>query len=144
MSFVFRPAIREATPLLLGLTGPSGSGKTKSALRLATGIQSIRGGKIAALDTEANRMKHYADEHKFVHCSFGAPFGADRYAEALVAAAEESAGGIVIVDSMSHEHEGPGGFLEYHDEDEKRLMTDRKSTRLNSSHIQKSRMPSSA
>ena len=26
----------------------------------------------------------------------------------------------------------------------KRIMTDRKSTRLNSSHIQKSRMPSSA
>lgn len=123
MAFTFRPAIREATPLLIGITGPSGSGKTKSALRLATGIQQIRGGKIAALDTEANRMKHYADEHKFVHCSFEAPFGSDRYAEALVAAAEEAAGGVVIVDSMSHEHEGQGGYLEYHDEEVKRLLT---------------------
>jgi energy-coupling factor transporter ATP-binding protein EcfA2 len=124
MTFTFRPAVREATPLLVGITGPSGSGKTKSALRLATGIQSVRGGKIAALDTEANRMKHYAEEHSFVHCSFGAPFGSDRYAEALLAAAEEAAGGVVIVDSMSHEHEGPGGYLEYHEDEVQRLIKD--------------------
>lgn len=124
MTFVFKPAIREATPLLVGLTGPSGSGKTKSALRLADGIRSIRGGEIAALDTEANRMLHYADEHKFIHCPFGPPFGADRYAEALEAAAQAAKGGVVIVDSMSHEHEGQGGYLEYHDQEVRRLMTD--------------------
>lgn len=122
MTFNFRPAIREATPLLIGLTGPSGSGKTKSALRLADGIRRVRGGQIAALDTEANRMLHYADEHKFIHCQFGAPFGSDRYAEALEAAAQAADGGVVIVDSMSHEHEGQGGYLEYHDEEVKRLI----------------------
>ena len=124
MTFHFKPAIRQATPLLVGLTGPSGSGKTKSALRLAEGIVSVRGGHIAALDTEANRMLHYADEHKFVHCPFGAPFGADRYAEALLAAAEAAQGGCVIVDSMSHEHEGPGGYLDYHDQEVQRLIKD--------------------
>lgn len=122
MSFVFKPAIRSATPLLIGIVGPSGSGKTKSALRLATGIVSTRGGQIAALDTEANRMLHYADEHQFIHCPFTQPFGSDRYAEALLAAAEAANGGCVIVDSMSHEHEGPGGYLEYHDEEVKRLI----------------------
>lgn len=122
MTFNFRPAVREATPLLIGLTGPSGSGKTKSALRLADGIQSVRGGNVIGIDTEANRMKHYAEEHKFVHCEFGQPFGADRYAEVLLAAASEAAGGVVIVDSMSHEHEGPGGYLEYHEEEVARLI----------------------
>ena len=122
MTFSFRPAIREATPLLIGLTGPSGSGKTKSALRLATGIQAVRGGNIAALDTEANRMLHYADEHKFIHCPFTPPFGSDRYAEALESAAAAANGGVVIMDSMSHEHEGQGGYLEFHDEEVKRLM----------------------
>jgi len=124
MTFQFRPAIREATPLLIGLTGPSGSGKTKSALRLAEGIQKVRGGKIAALDTEANRMLHYADEHAFIHCPFTPPFGSDRYAEALEAAAEAAAGGVVIVDSMSHEHEGAGGYLEFHDTEVARLIKD--------------------
>lgn len=122
MTFNFRPALREATPLLIGLTGASSSGKTKSALRLASGIVAVRGGKIAALDTEANRMLHYAQEHTFIHCAFGAPFGADRYAEAITAAAAAAEGGCVIVDSMSHEHEGPGGYLDYHDQEVQRLI----------------------
>lgn len=122
MTFTFRPAVRDSTPLLVGIVGPSGSGKTKSALRVADGIRSVRGGQIAALDTEANRMLHYADEHEFIHCPFTPPFGSDRYAEALEAAAEAAQGGVVIVDSMSHEHEGQGGYLEFHDEEVKRLI----------------------
>jgi energy-coupling factor transporter ATP-binding protein EcfA2 len=122
MSFVFKPAIREATPLLIGLVGPSGSGKTESALRLATGIVSIRGGNIVGIDTEAGRMLHKADRYKFLHLKFGPPFGSDRYQEAIEAAAQEAKGGCVIVDSMSHEHEGEGGYLEYHDTEVKRLM----------------------
>lgn len=119
--FSFRPAVREATPLLVGLAGPSGSGKTKSALRLATGIVSVRGGKIAALDTEANRMLHYADEHSFIHCPFQPPFSSTRYAEALEAASKAAEGGCVVIDSMSHEHEGEGGYLDFHDKEVRRL-----------------------
>ena len=122
MSFSFRPAVRESTPLLLGLVGPSGSGKTLSALRLATGITKIRGGHIAAIDTEARRMLHYADHFKFLHLEFTSPFGSERYAEAITAAAEAAKGGVVIVDSMSHEHEGPGGYLDYHDQEVERLV----------------------
>lgn len=119
--FSFRPAVREQTPLLLGLVGPSGSGKTMSALRLATGIQSVVGGKIAAIDTEARRMLHYAERFAFEYLEFGQPFGGDRYLEAVQAAVDMGAK-TIIVDSMSHEHEGPGGHLDYHDQEVKRLV----------------------
>jgi energy-coupling factor transporter ATP-binding protein EcfA2 len=119
--FSFRPAVREQTPLLLGLVGPSGSGKTMSALRLATGIQSVVGGRIAAIDTEARRMLHYAERFDFDYLEFGQPFGGDRYLEAVQAAVDAGAK-TVIVDSMSHEHEGPGGHLDYHDQEVKRLL----------------------
>lgn len=121
MTFQFKPAVREQTPLLIGLVGPSGSGKTMSALRLAAGIQSVCGGKIAAIDTEARRMLHYAEKFKFDYLEFGAPFGSERYLEAAEAAVSMGAK-TVIFDSMSHEHEGPGGHLEYHDEEVERLV----------------------
>lgn len=120
-NFTFRPAVREQTPLLVGIVGPSGSGKTMSALRLATGIQSVVGGKIAAIDTEARRMLHYAERFDFEYLEFGAPFGSDRYLAAVQAAVGMGAK-TIIVDSMSHEHEGPGGHLDYHDQEVKRLM----------------------
>lgn len=122
MSFVIRDALRGDTPLLIGLVGPSGSGKTESALRLATGIVKARGGHIVGIDTEARRMLHKTDRYKFKHMEFKGPFGSDRYLEAIEQAAEAANGGCVIVDSMSHEHEGPGGYLEYHDEEVKRLI----------------------
>jgi len=122
MSFSFRPAIREATPLLIGLVGPTGTGKTLSGLRLGTGIVKVRGGNIVVLDTEARRSLHYADHFKFLHSEFGAPFGSDRYAEAIKEAAEAAKGGVVMIDSMSHEHEGPGGYLDYHEQEVRRLV----------------------
>lgn len=120
MSFVFKKAVRERTPLLLGLVGPSGSGKTYSALRLATGIQSVVGGKIVGIDTEARRMLHYADKFEFDHTPFKAPFGSINYMEAIKAAIEHGAR-TIIVDSMSHEHEGVGGHLETHEAELERL-----------------------
>ena len=117
-------AKRESTPLLVGLVAPSGGGKTKSALRLAAGIQKVRGGKMVGIDTEARRMLHYADEFNFSYLEFKAPFSSRRYLEALKAAAEKADGGVVIVDSMSHEHEGEGGYLEYHETELTRLAGD--------------------
>ena len=101
-------------PLLVGLTGPSGSGKTYSALRLATGIQSVVGGDIFVIDTEQRRSLHYADKFKFKHVEFGAPFGSLDYLEAL-RFAKKAGAGVVVIDSCSHEHDGPGGLLEQHD-----------------------------
>ena len=101
-------------PLLIGLMGPSGSGKTFSALRLATGIQSVVGGDIFVIDTEQRRSLHYSDKFKFKHVNFGEPFGSLDYLEAL-RFAKKSGAGVVIIDSCSHEHDGPGGLLEQHE-----------------------------
>lgn len=114
------PAVRERVPLLIGLYGPSGSGKTYSALRLATGIQRVTGGEIFGIDTEAARMKHYAEYFKFRWVGFAAPFGSLDYLAAIQHCVNKGAG-VVIVDSMSHEHEGPGGVLEAHDFEAQRL-----------------------
>lgn len=112
-SFTDSPATREQTPLLVGLVGASGSGKTYSAHRLAAGIQSVTGGDIYFIDTEARRALHYADQFKFRHVPFAAPFGPLDYLAAVEHCVRKGARTIVI-DSLSHEHEGPGGVLEMH------------------------------
>jgi hypothetical protein len=104
------PAVRAHVPLLIGLMGPSGGGKTFSALRLATGVQTVTGGDIFFIDTEARRALHYADQFKFRHIDFGEPFGSLDYLAAIRHCVRNGAG-VVVVDSMSHEHSGPGGYL---------------------------------
>lgn len=126
--FVIKQATREAVPLMIGLVGPSGSGKTFSALRLATGIKRVVGGAIVVIDTEARRALYYADKFSFEHVDFKAPFGPLDYLAAVkqcVAAGAKT----VVIDSMSHEHEGPGGVLEQHDAEAERLSTQWRTTR---------------
>jgi hypothetical protein len=118
--FTAQDAKREHVPLLIGLTGPSGGGKTYSALRLATGIQQVTGGDIYFIDTESRRALHYADSFKFKHIDFKAPFGSLDYLAALKFAVNDGAK-IVIVDSLSHEHEGPGGMVDLHDQIAQRM-----------------------
>lgn len=122
-TFEIKEAVREAVPLLIGLVGPSGSGKTGSALELAHGIQDVVGGDIGYIDTESKRALHYAGaamfsdknrKFKFRHLSFGEPFNPDSY-QAAIRAVIKAGVKTVIVDSMSHEHEGPGGVLEMHE-----------------------------
>ncbi len=119
-TFETKPATRESVPLLIGLAGPSGGGKTFSALRLATGIQKVTGGDVHVIDTEARRALHYADRFTFKHTQFDAPFGPLDYLWCIEHVIEMGAK-IVIIDSMSHEHEGPGGVLEMHDAETKRM-----------------------
>ena len=118
--FTATPAVREQVPLLVGAMGPSGGGKTFSALRLATGIQSVVGGDIYGIDTEAGRMKHYADRFKFHHVPFAAPFGSRDYLEVLRWSVDQGAK-TNIVDSMSHEHAGEGGYLDTHGKEIERM-----------------------
>ncbi|MCA1831198.1 MAG: ATP-binding protein [Actinobacteria bacterium] len=110
-AFSASPAVRAQVPLLIGIMSPSGGGKTYSALRLATGIQQVFGGDIYGIDTENNRMLHYADQFKFKHVPFAAPFGSLDYLEALRWCNKQGAR-ITIADSMTHEHIGEGGYLE--------------------------------
>jgi hypothetical protein len=115
------PAVRGQMPLLFGLIGPSGSGKTYSALRLATGMQRVVGGEIFVIDTESGRAKHYADLFKFRHVPFSPPFSPLDYIDAIVHCVRKGAK-TIIVDSMSHEHSGQGGVLEWHQAEVERIM----------------------
>lgn len=127
-TFETKPAVRSQVPLLIGLVSPSGAGKTYSALRLASGIQRVSGGDISVLDTESRRALHYADKFKFHHTPFGSPFGPLDY----LAGVEHCVGlgaKTVIIDSMSHEHEGPGGVLEMHEAEIERMMKAWSTTR---------------
>lgn len=122
MSRIFddNAAKREMTPLWVGLAGPSGCGKTYSALRIAKGIQSVTGGEIFGIDTEARRMLHYAEDFQFRHVQFGPPFKSLDYLEAVRHCASKGAR-IIVVDSLSHEHDGSGGYLEFHAQEEERM-----------------------
>jgi hypothetical protein len=72
---------------------------------------------------------HYADRFTFKHCEFNKPFGSLDYVDAWEQAVEHGAK-IILTDSMSHEHQGPGGLLDYQQEiakqkaggDEKKLQ----------------------
>lgn len=124
--FEDRPAKRERVPLLIGLVGPSGSGKTFSMLRLLKGIEAEVGGGFAVIDTEARRSLWYAEQFKdtkgepFRHLDFQAPFGPLDYLGAIEHFKRQGIRNIGI-DSMSHEHEGPGGVLEIHEAELDRL-----------------------
>lgn len=118
--FQLRPAVRGVLPLSIGLCGASGSGKSFSAGRLATGIQRVVGGKIGWIDTEANRALHYAESFRFDHLPFPPPFSPDDYWDAINTCVVDGCK-TIIIDSMSHEHEGPGGVLEWHQAEVERL-----------------------
>lgn len=119
---------RASVPLLVGLVGPSGSGKTKSALRLADGMRRVVGGDIAVIDTEAKRALHYADSHRFLHVPFEAPFDPLSYLDAIRYCVKLGAR-IIVTDSASHMHEGPGGTLEAHEAEIQRLTGGEESRR---------------
>jgi hypothetical protein len=136
--FTDSPGARVATPLLMGIVGPSGTGKTFSALRLATGMQRVTGGDIFFIDTESGRALHYAPlpgekadpargKFSFRHVPFKAPYGSLRYLAAIQYCVSKGAK-VVVVDSMSHEHDGVGGMLEQHAHEAERLAKEYKST----------------
>lgn len=109
--FTYDDAVLREVPLSVGIAGFSGAGKTKSALEVASGIQSVRGGDIAVIDTESRRAAHYANKYRFKHIPFAPPFGPDRY-QAAIKFAHDKGARIIVVDNMSHEHDGEGGVLD--------------------------------
>lgn len=117
MAFKIKPAEPINNRLLVAIAGPQASGKTTSALRLATGITQATGGKICVIDTENRRALRYAKDFTFNHMEFDPPFNPARYQEAIEDAikAGYGDGDVIVIDSMSHEHDGPGGVLEMHD-----------------------------
>lgn len=114
MSFTHRPAKRENTPLIVGLAGPTKSGKTYSAHLLARGL--AQGGPITMINAEGAKGHQYADEFDYTAIDITRPYRPERYDEALqYALGLDPKPAVVIIDSMSHMHDGPGGLLEYHE-----------------------------
>lgn len=121
MTFTFRKAIRENVGLIIVLSGGTGSGKTKTGMEIAAGIAGEK--PFAVIDTEAGRAKHYADEYTFDHGDMQPPFSPKAYEEAIVAA-DKAGYPVIVVDSMSHEHAGEGGLLDWHDAELDRMAGD--------------------
>lgn len=109
--FEAKPAVRAEEPLLLGLIGPPGGGKTLSSLKLAQGIQSVRGGDIIVIDTEGGRSRKYNDiiPFKIVELMDGR---SNDFLDAIKAQLPLNPAAIVV-DSLSDEHEA---YLAWHDE----------------------------
>jgi hypothetical protein len=100
-------------PISFGLAGATGSGKTYSALLVATGMRRVLGGQIHVIDTEAKRAKKYVKDFDFVHVPFVPPHGPLDYLRVFRQCVDHGAS-VIVVDSMSHEHEGDGGVAELH------------------------------
>ena len=111
--FTATKAVRKRVPMLVGLVGASGSGKTYSALRLATGMAEVTGGRVIFIDTESKRALHYADDFDFDHVEMEEPFSPLDYLAAIEQFTDQK--NVLVIDSMSHEHEGPGGVLDQHE-----------------------------
>lgn len=119
-------AVREHIRTLTLLAGGTGSGKTESAMRLATGLAG--GQRFAVIDTENGRALHKADDYTFAHVSLEEPFSPERYIEAMEAVSEYP---VIVIDSGSHEYDGPGGVLDIQ-ADEFERMGKRDSARMSS------------
>jgi len=100
----FQRAEKAQRPLKLALFGPSGSGKTFSALKIATAM----GGTIAMIDTERASASLYAGDFEFDTVSL-TTYTVDAYVDLIVQAAGYDT---LIIDSLSHAWEGPGGILD--------------------------------
>jgi hypothetical protein len=112
MNYQAVPAIRSEEPLLLGMIGPPGGGKSLSSLRLAKGIQSVRGGDIIVIDTEGGRSRKYNDQIPFNIVELPPTARSNDFIDCIQAQLPSKPAAI-IVDSMSDEHLS---YLEWHDE----------------------------
>lgn len=124
-------SFRGEEPLLVGIIGPPGSGKTRSVLRLAHGVQAVRSGPVVLIDTEAGRSKKYSPKrgevanpaegtYDFQRIDLEAPFRSDRFLEAIHQA-QKTKPAAIIVDNLSDEHLGEGGYLEWHESEIARM-----------------------
>lgn len=138
MTFQFKPAIRTETSLLIAIAGCSGSGKTFSALRLATGLAGD--GRIAAIDTEAGRMLHYADQFQFAHGELTPPFTPEAYMEAIVAA-EQAGFRVIVIDSYSHLWDGEGGLQDIQSAELERMCTDDRTGQVDKRKLERLTAP---
>lgn len=119
-NFKIQPATRQGVKPLIVPYSESGCGKTMSALLLARGLAGPKG-KIVVADSESRRASLYADviPGGFETFDLCEPFSPARYIEA-VDTIENSGAACGIIDSGSHEWDGPGSVLDMAGENERK------------------------
>jgi len=105
-----RKATRQKSFMRLNLSAPSGAGKTMGALYMAYGLIDDWE-KIAVIDTENGSASLYDHLGPFNVVDLEPPFTPERYIEAIDACLRASIE-CIILDSSSHEWNGPGGCVE--------------------------------
>ena len=116
-------AVRSGVHVMIGLASGTGGGKTWSAMELATGMAGKE--RFCVIDTENGRALHYAprdgdaavpgESFDFDHTLLAAPFRPDAYLD-KIKEVEKAGYPVIVIDSMSHEHAGEGGLLDWHEE----------------------------
>lgn len=124
MTLAIKKATRQGTKALVGFWGNSGGGKTYSALLLARGLVGPSG-RIVLIDTENGRGSIFADNVPggFDVIDLEPPFSPEHYIEALEEA-EKAKADCIIIDSMSHSHDGEGGILDMQEDELQRMAKD--------------------
>ena len=117
---MFKKAERKKVKVKLALTGPSGSGKTYSALKIAAGLTSKNGGKVAVLDTENGSASLYAGLAgipEFDVVDLAPPFTTDRFIQ-IINGAVKAGYDVLIMDSTSHQWQGEGSVMDRKDKEQ--------------------------
>lgn len=107
---ILRRAERKKAKIRLGMSGPSGFGKTYSAILIAKGLVGDLS-KVAVIDTENGSADLYCDLGDYNVVTLTPPYSPERYVEAITACVKCGME-CIIIDSISHEWDGPGGCLE--------------------------------
>lgn len=114
--FKIEEASREGARLVIGFSGISGGGKTFTALQLAFGMANYDSKKVGLMCTENRRGRLYSEAlrdaegvvHRFMIGDLTPPFSPARYIEGIQAFVDAGVE-VLVIDSVSHEHEGIGG-----------------------------------
>lgn len=115
-----RHAHREGARVVIGFSAPTGQGKTYTAIMFGYGLANYDASKLGFMDTENKRGSLYADilrttnpptDTPFLLGDLVAPFSPQRYTDGILEF-QKAGVEVLIIDSITHEHEGPGGLLE--------------------------------
>lgn len=107
----FKSAKNYQRHLRMALMGPAKSGKSYTALSIAHALAG-EGGKVAVIDTENASAAKYAESFPPFDVSELERYDPDDYVREILEA-EKLGYDCVIVDSISHAWNGPGGLLEF-------------------------------
>ena len=110
----FKSAKNYERHLRMAIMGPPKSGKSYTALAIAHALAG-EGGRVAGIDTENASLAKYAELFPPFDVSELEKFNPDDYVREIQEA-ERLGYDVLIIDSLTHAWNGPGGLLEYKDQ----------------------------